>query len=95
MYIQLNKQYLEENEKEMIETAKENECEDALIVEATEQETYHDIEFDHGKLMVNVKTELGWISCNVPIDDDLAFQIVDYVKMKGKKIKRLINIGKE
>lgn len=93
MYIQLNKDYLQKNKKLMEKAAEEYEAENSYLIEDTKQETFHDLEFDDGNLRVNIETEVGLVSTNVPIDDDLALEIVNYLKSKGIRIKRLINIG--
>ena len=95
MYINLNKKHLKNTmkkaNKECIEDWGEDEGKDTLLY-GDLNDTIENIEFNKGILDVSFSNELGYFSFDLDIDDDLAFEIIEYMKSKGREIKRLINL---
>lgn len=94
MYLSLSKKYLKDNQKSMEAAAilalgKEAEC---LLVEDLTDKML-DPTFEDGVLNVGVDTEAGYFGVDIPIDDELAFEIIAYMKLKGEKMKRLIKLA--
>ena len=96
MYVNLDKNFLDKNMKKMEKNAKEvfgdEDGKDQLVLETIES-TISDIEFDDGNLTIGVDSDMGYFSIDVDIDDELAFDIIDHMKKKGEKIKRLVNFA--
>ena len=96
MYVNLDKNFLDKNMKKMEKNAKEvfgdEDGKDQLVLETIES-TISDIEFDDGNLTIGVDSDMGYFSIDVDIDDELAFDIIDHMKKKGEKIKRLVNLA--
>jgi len=94
MYIHINEKYLEKNRKKAKEEAISSlyeEEKDSLLFEDLKGTIEVD-EFTDGKLLVHEDNDLGYFSTEIMIDDDLAFDIIEYMKKKGEKIKRLIQL---
>lgn len=100
MYIQIDEEYLRKNKKRMNEIAKEElldeeEAKDVLIDTDMEANvTIEEFNSERGTLLVTIDSELGYVSVEVPIHEDIAFEIVEWLKEKGEKLARLIRLSK-
>lgn len=92
----LNKSWLKKHEKDMADEAVselgEEDGKDNLISN-TLDETIESVEFSDGRLLIDFSSDAGWFSVTLDVDNQLAFQIVEYLKAQGKEIKRLINLA--
>jgi len=92
MYIDLDKKYLKKNWKRMEKAAEEEfTVEDRLLDENLRSEVEIG-EFADGILCVNVNSDVGFMSIDVPISDDLIFDMIEYLKEKGERLNRLIKL---
>ena len=101
MYMELNGKELKKNWKKLNEKAKEDYSEndeelknEPLLEPREEQEEIHEVNFDKdGNLQVSLSTKYGYFSFEIEIDDNTAFEIIDYMKNKGEKIRRLVKLA--
>lgn len=102
MYVELQGKELKKDWKELNKIAIEEDPndktikeEERLLIKDENPEIAH-IEFEKGDEQINfaVTNKYGWFSFDIPLDDDLMFDIVECLKSKGTKIERLINLNK-
>ena len=96
MYVSLDKKYLEKTKDEASKRCAaefgEDEGKDGLLYEDLDVRSV-ELEFDNGRLLWSGETDLGFFSIEIDLDDDIAFEIIEYMKEKGEKLKRLINLS--
>lgn len=97
MYVSLDKKYLEKNmkklEKRSMDTLGEDEGKGKLLF--NEEIIFDGVYFENGELVVSADMPIGYFFERFPIDDDVAFKIIEHMKKKGNKLKRLINLEEE
>ena len=101
MYVDLNKNYIEKTKKEANDRAKEmygdgDESSKTQLIYEGEQldksSEFDELYFEDGNIHISLSNDLGYFNLEIPVKDDLAFEIIEYMKSKGEKIKRLINL---
>ena len=89
------KEEFEKRKKGALDNAKKEGVEDesSMIFNDLSNKIDH-IEFDKKthELTIDYENEIGWFDVTIEVDDDLAFEIIDALKRKANKIKRLINL---
>ena len=90
MYIELNGEYLKENEEILLKTAKEHEGEEGNLTVTDISTNLEDWSFDDGKLMISFYNELGYFSETFKIPEELAKEILKEKIDKAKAFKELL-----
>lgn len=102
MYVELQGKELKKDWKKLIENAKDSdpnnkdiEKDEKLLIDDDEEEIVA-LEFhkDGEKIFYAVVNKYGDFSFDIPLNDDLMFEIVDCLKGKADKIERLIDLNK-
>jgi len=102
MYVELQGKELKKDWKDLIKKAKEEdpnnkniEKEERLLIKDENQDVIS-LEFNEAdeEIFYAVVNDYGYFSFNIPLDDDLMFKIVDCLKSKADKIKRLLDLNK-
>ena len=95
MYIDLDKKYLEKHMKEMnkkaIEEFGEEDGKDNLLNQDCKCKTEY--EFNDGKILFNLDTDVGFISFEYTLTDDQMMDIVRHMQDKANKIKEIIKLA--
>jgi len=96
MYMNLSKSWLKANEKKMIKEANDNfskeDNADDILLDSDVKSKVRIEEFSDGKLIIDADGDFGYLSFEVGISDDLAFEIINHMKCKGEKIVRLVKL---
>lgn len=95
MYVDIYEEWLNKNRKRMRKEAIEEFGKKKGKNRLLDSEVLGniDIRFDNGRLFVDINSELGFFSADVKIDDEMVFEIIEYLKEKGAKIKRLVGLA--
>ena len=102
MYVELQGKELKKDwkvlSKEAIDSDPNNksiEKDEKLLIDDDEGEIVT-LEFDKNneKIFYAFVNKYGYFSFDIPLDDDLMFEIVDCLKLKADKIERLIDLNK-
>jgi len=95
MYVNIDETYLEKNKSKAKKKAIEDFGGEDSKGELLFPELKGDVEieeFNDGILLCSIDNDLGYFSFELEINDDMAFEIIEYMKSKGEKIKRLVNL---
>ena len=102
MYVELQGKELKKDWKDLNKEAIDSDLNDEnikkderLLIQDDEPDII-DISFDKNdeEIFFAVANKYGYFSVNVPLDDDLMFEIVECLKSKGEKIERLLDLNK-
>lgn len=95
VYLSLDKKFFVKNMKSMEEKAlKDMGSEDGkdILLADFDFEYPEELYFEDGSIHASFDTPLGFISVNFKINDDVAFKIVEHLREKGLRLKKLINL---
>ena len=65
---------------------------DGELLITTESDTIENECFENGVFQYAISNDYGYFAVDIDIDDDLIFEMIDYLAKKGKKIKQLLNL---
>ena len=96
-YITLNGKDLKKDWDKLKEAYLKDQCEpdededESLLIDEC---MMGDVEFNKQDqtLLINFSTDYGFSSVEIPISDDLIFEMIEHLRKKGEKIKRLVNL---
>lgn len=91
MYLNLNKKYLEEHRKDMEKEAQEemgDSGKDKLLYKDEKQAEIECIE--KNVITVSCDSKIGFLSIDIELDDEDIFTLIEYMKEKANKIKKLL-----
>lgn len=66
---------------------------ETLVCSETNEQDTSNTEFNNGALSVSESNEYGYFNITIDVDDELAFEIIEYMRKKGEKIKRLVQLA--
>jgi len=102
MYVELQGKELKKDWKDLLKKAINSDPndenigkEERLLIEDENPEILT-LEFDKNneKIFLTITHKYGYFSFDIPLDDDLMFEIVECLKSKAEKIKRLLEFNR-
>lgn len=96
MYLSLSKKYLEENrkamEKEALEQSGDDGKDDLLYTDEKEAKIEH---IEKNNITLSCDSKIGYLSIDVDLSDEDIFELIDYMREKANKMKKMLILADE
>ena len=90
VYLNLDKEFLEKNEKDMEQLAIDENGEDAKGNLRFDEDIYGDIDIEGNIVSISVSTKAGFIDVDARLDEDDYIKLIENITKKMNKLKNIM-----